>query len=406
MGHKTKKYIIITIISLLVLSGIIVFANYRSKQAGQPDSGQLPGEEAGNPLLTDPVGQRKGEGEGNPDTHPTPLLPEIDHEAYLPPFPGMARSRITNEWVSAETKATRPVAIVVPNSRTASQYGLSKASILYEVNVEGSMTRLMAVWEDWSNLDKIGNIRSIRDYFAYWAFEWDAFFIHFGGPFYADGILNRDSTHNIDCLRYSGAYFRDTAKNTVDNAFTNTETILSSLDHFGYSLDYRPGITDEPHFSFADPGSPNDLSQYLNAAVANNIDMSSAYPVTNCYFVFNAETGLYERFQHLSGENDGPHLDLMNGEQLTFKNVIIQYTYFEQRDQQGYLAFQCHDTTRGGWFFTNGKGIRINWQKTGDYDPTRYFDENGNEIELNMGKTMILIVQDGDSFILDGRRGS
>jgi len=35
---------------------------------------------------------------------------------------------------------------MVPNSKTASQYGLSDASVLYECNVEGSMTRLMALW--------------------------------------------------------------------------------------------------------------------------------------------------------------------------------------------------------------------------------------------------------------------
>ncbi|MCL2718932.1 MAG: DUF3048 domain-containing protein [Lachnospiraceae bacterium] len=392
-----KKYIII-IISLLLLGGLIVFINYRNKSTSDSNPDQLLRE--ADEILS------AAEAANQDDSADIPALAEIDHETDTPPFPGMSRSRITNEWITAETAATRPIAIIVPNSRTASQFGLSRAAILYECNVEGSMTRLMAIWEDWNNLEKIGNIRSTRDYFVYWAFEWDAFFIHFGGPFYADDILNKDGTDNIDCLRYNGAYFRDTAKNTVDNAFTNTQSILNALDFFGYPINYRPGITDEPHFSFAAPGEPNDLNQYPNAINADTIDMSSTYPVTNCYFNFNSETGLYERFQHLSGESDGPHLDLLTSEQLTFKNVIVQYTYFEQRDQQGYLAFQCHDTTRGGWFFTNGKGIRINWQKTGDYEPTRYFDDTGNEIEFNTGKTMILIVQDGDSFIVDGRRVS
>jgi len=323
-----------------------------------------------------------------------------------PPIPGLVRSRITNEWIEAEVAATRPIAIIVPNSRTASQFGLSYASVIYECNVEGSMTRLMAIWEDWRDFEKIGNIRSARDYYVYWAFEWDAFLIHFGGPHYSDDILNRSSTESIDCLKYSGAYFRDVAKNNVDNAFTSTEMIRKSLDFFGYSPNHREGFADKPHFSFAAPGQPNNLTQYADAIYANRVDMSSTYPVTNCYFVYNAETGLYERFQHLSGERDGPHLDLLNGEQLTFKNIIVQNMYFEQRDLQGYLSFQCHDTTRGGWYFTNGRGIRITWEKTKDYEPTRYFDVFGNEIEFNIGKTMILIIQDGDVFIIDGRRVS
>ena len=83
----------------------------------------------------------------------------------VPPAEGMVRSRLTNEWVDEEVAKTRPIAVMVPNSKTASQYGLSDASVLYECNVEGSMTRLMGVWEDWSNFEKLGNIRSCRDYY-------------------------------------------------------------------------------------------------------------------------------------------------------------------------------------------------------------------------------------------------
>lgn len=40
----------------------------------------------------------------------------------------------------------------------------------------------------------------------------------------------------------------------------------------------------------------------------------------------------------------------------------------------------------------------MNWEKTSDYGATRYYDDNGDEIVLNAGKTMICIVEDGDSF--------
>ena len=40
-------------------------------------------------------------------------------------------------------------------------------------------------------------------------------------------------------------------------------------------------------------------------------------------------------------------------------------------------------------------------KKTADYSPTRYYDDDGNEIKLNTGKTMICIVEDGDSFLVD-----
>ena len=125
-----------------------------------------------------------------------PALPDTDQEtakqqpeatnipaADVPPAAGMVKSRITNEWVPEEIANRRPIAIMVPNTKTASQYGLSSADILYECNVESSITRLMGIWENWDNLEKVGNVRSSRDYFMYWSFEWDAFHVHYGGPF-------------------------------------------------------------------------------------------------------------------------------------------------------------------------------------------------------------------------------
>lgn len=328
---------------------------------------------------------------------------ETESDSDIPPAEGMVRSRLTNEWVTADVAETRPIAVMVPNSKTASQYGLSDASVLYECNVEGGMTRLMAIWEDWSHLEKIGNIRSSRDYYLYWAFEWDAIYIHYGGPFYIDDLVARDDTQNINCIDYGKAAFRDSAKNTTDNAFTSTDNIESAMKHYGYPKQYREGYADDSHYQFASPKEPNTLEQYSDAITAEKIDLSPAYPVTNCYFLYNKETGAYDRYQHLSGDSDGPHIDLANNEQLSFQNILIQNTYFEVRDQKGYLSFQCHDTTRDGWFFTNGRGIHVTWEKTSDYGATRYYDDNGNEIQLNTGKTMVCILEEGDTFLVDGK---
>ena len=348
--------------------------------------------------IVEPIVEAQPEKEEEPAAE---AEPEVDLDA--PPAEGMVRSRLTNEWVDEEVAKTRPIAIMVPNSKTASQYGLSDASILYECNVEGSMTRLMAVWEDWDKLEKVGNIRSCRDYYLYWAFEWDAIYIHYGGPFYIDDLIARDDTQNINCIDYGNATYRDTAKNSTDNAFTDTERIKDAVEHYGYPTEYREGYADENHYQFATIAEPNTLEQYADAIEAKKVDMSPAYPVTNCYFIYNEETGLYDRYQHLSGDSDGPHIDLANNEQLSFKNILVQNTYFEVRDQKGYLAFQCHDTTRDGWFFTNGKGIHVTWEKTSDYGATRYYDDDGNEIKLNTGKTMVCILEDGDSFNVDDK---
>lgn len=320
-------------------------------------------------------------------------------EDSQPPEEGMVRSPLTNEWVDKTVADTRPIAVMMPNEQNAQpHYNLSKASIVYEANVEGRMTRLLAIYEDWTELEKLGNVRSLRTYFAYWAFEWDAFIIHVGHPYYVDELIAEPDTQTINESNYpdSEAFYRDESRRRPHNAYVTGPKILDAVNRKGYSLNYR-GLTDD-HFRFAPASSQNTLEQYgADAKSAVYIDMSGCYPVTRCYFDYNASDGLYYRSQYLSGGEDGPHVDAATGEQLAFKNILV--TNVKARDLgDGYFAYQCTDDTEDGWFFTNGKGIHVTWEKSSDYGATKYYDDFGNEIILNTGKTMICIVQSGDSF--------
>lgn len=317
-----------------------------------------------------------------------------------PPRDGMVRSKLTNEWVDADVAATRPIAVMIPNESSAiPHYNLSEASVIYEANVEGRMTRMLAIFEDWEKLSKIGNVRSLRAYFAYWAFEWDAFIVHYGGPPFINDLMDDPNTQTVDGNQASdsAAFFRSADRSAPHNGYATGSGLASVVQKKGYSLTYR-GLTDENHFVFTTEAAPNTLTQYgASAKDATYIDMSNCYPLTRCYFEYNEDDGLYYRFQHLSGSTDGPHTDAATGEQLSFKNIIIQNAYSEEI-VNGYLAFQCHDTSRDGWYFTNGKGIHIKWSKTNDYGATKYYDDFGNEIVVNTGKTMICIVQEENTF--------
>lgn len=357
-------------------------------------------EDAGGPILPEestPESQVSQPATLTPDSIPSNIVVEDDSQ---PPHEGMVRSRLTNEWIDVDVANTRPIAVMIPNENSAiPHYSLSEASIIYEANVEGRMTRMMAIYEDWQNLEKIGNIRSLRSYFAYWAFEWDAYIVHYGGPFFINELIAEDTTQNIDgnLNDDSAAFFRDSSRSKPHNGYATGKGLLQVINKKGYPLSYR-GLADQYHYNFTTKSSPNALTQYGNDAKnATYIDMSGCYPLTRCYFEYNENDGLYYRFQHLSSGTDGPHIDGATGEQLSFKNILVQNTKCEELGE-GYLAFQCHDTTRDGWYFTNGKGIHVSWEKTGDYGATRYYDDYGNEILMNTGKTMVCIVEDGDSF--------
>lgn len=326
----------------------------------------------------------------------------------VPPQEGMVRSTLTNEWIDGDLEKARPISIMVPNDSNAlPHYNLSKADILYECPVEGSITRSMAVIKDWEDLDRIGNVRSCRDYFVYWAFEWDSIYLHFGGPYYINDIVEKsDTDHITGCAYgdkrtdglYENAFYRATDKKAPQNAYASAEGINKGIEKLNITKTYRDGYYHADHFKFASSKEPNTLEKYSDAVGASEIDLAPAYPITKTSFTYNADDGLYYRYMYGKADVDAAN----NEQQLAFKNVLVQFTYHEVRDAKGYLAFQVHDTTRDGYYFTNGKGIHVTWKKTSDYEPTKYFDDDGNEIEMNTGKTMICIVEEGDSFDVDG----
>ena len=122
--------------------------------------------------------------------------------------------------------------------------------------------------------------------------------------------------------------------------------------------------------------------------------MAGCFPVTKSALTDDAEKGVYLKTLYGSDQKDA-----LTGEQLSFANIIIQRTYHETRDDNGYLAYQMHDTTNDGYFITKGKMIHVTWEKTDDYAPTTYYDDNGEEVTFNTGRTMIYVVQlKGKSF--------
>ena len=316
----------------------------------------------------------------------------------LPPREGMVRSKLTNEWIDKELYNQRPLAVMIPNESSAiPHYGLSQASVLYECNVEGRMTRMMAVFEDYESIEKLGNIRSLRDYYPYWAFEWDAVICHFGGPYYIDEIMAAPNTDHLDGNVLSKPFFRSSDRKAPHNAYLNGTEVKAVMEKRGIELEDR-GLTDETHYNFTPAAKPNTLSKYKDAENATYIDMTSCYPMTKCYFEYNENDGLYYRSQHVSGGTDGPHIDGANGEQLAFANILIQSAEYSVRDAKGYLWFNTVDSGRDAWFITKGKLIKCTWEKDDLFSATRYYDENGEEITLNTGKTMVLIIENGDMF--------
>lgn len=301
---------------------------------------------------------------------------------------GKVRNPITNEWIDQSLENQRPISVMYNNVQAAlPQANISKADLIYECNVEGSLTRLMCVFKDWKSLEKIGPVRSCRDYYVYWALEWDSIYCHFGGPeLYVKNILSRSDVNHLDGIALDGStFFRTTDRKAPHNAYTSGEGVAKSLAQYGYSETYTQNYQGQ-HFQFSADNAPVTLDNGIAATT-----VQPGYKINKPVFTYNATDGLYYREQY--GQ---PHVDQVTGQQIAVKNIILQNTYYEVRDAKGYLAFRDADKGKSGYYITNGKAIPITWEKNGDYDSTTYYDQSGNEITLNTGKTFICIIEDGE----------
>lgn len=322
----------------------------------------------------------------------------------IPPEEGMVHSALTNDWVYEDVADSRPIAVMFPTDRGSQpQYGIGLAGILYECMEEGEMSRQMGIIEDWKDLELIGNIRSCRDYYVYWGMEWDSFIVHWGGPFYLVDVVSRNEVNNLSgCGIGAGdvvapatgseAFYRypKGSSPTIHNGFTDGASLMSAIDKLGYQTTHRSNYWDAEHFNFAPMTQFNTLENASGSFTATEIDLSKIFTTTKSSFKYDEESGTY--LKYLYGE---PQVDKLTGEQVAFTNVIIQDTKWQYQIDNKYLHFDVIDSGRTGWYFTQGRGIKITWTKEDDYSPTRYYDMAGNEIEINTGHTYIGIAQEG-----------
>jgi len=342
-------------------------------------------EDPQNPTISEP------DSTWNPDTPtPQPGLAEpappgiVIEDDSQPPREGMVRSRLTNEWVDADVAATRPIAVTVPNEVSAiPHYNLSKASVVYEANVEGRMSRMMAIYEGWEDLEKIGNVRSLRTYFIYWAFEWDAFVVHLGGPYFINELISEPTTQNIDGLLDSdaSAFFRSSDRPAPHNAYASFDKIQKAIEALGYSQEYSPDY--DGHYRFAKDGESIVLENSLDAR-----RVVPGYSLNNPYFVYSEEEGLYHRYQY-GAEHEGSEGP------IAVKNLILQYCSTGHYATTEYLNIDVH-TSQYGYYITNGRAIPLSWEKDGQFGVTHYYNVDKEEITLNQGKTWICIIPTSD----------
>lgn len=302
------------------------------------------------------------------DYESQPPVVENTPDLSVNPLTGVA------EFEDTAKAKQRPIAIMVENSSISMpvQTGLSKADVIYETEVEGGITRLMAVYQDISDLDKIGNVRSARYPYVDLALGHNAVYIHCG----------QDPT-------YCAPHLKDIDDLSIDTNSKGAKRIANGLksEHTLYAIagDLWESINEkfETTVSSVAPWV-NFTEKALTLDGGSATSVSVPFPATTTRFTYDEASGLYTR---LIGSN--VQTDYYTKETTQVKNVFVLLTSISNYPDGKHrkVALDSGD----GYYITNGTVQFIKWSKGSATNGFKFTDTEGKEIEVSAGNSWVCI---------------
>lgn len=283
-----------------------------------------------------------------------------------------------------EKTESRPYAVMINNINLARpvQSGLQDAYIVYEIIVEGGITRYMALFLD-QNTARIGSIRSARHYFLDYALENDAIYVHCGYSPQAKEDFSKLGVDRIEAGTSSNSW-RDKSVLSLVKGYTE-HTLFTSIEKLNNNIGKkRTKRNNDLLLNYT--VDEVDLSTMENAKPANEVLIKYSN-VNKTGYTYDAENKVYKRTV-----NGKEHVDYVTKNQYTVKNIIT-YQVKNTTIEGGGKGRQTIDNIGSGtgYYITDGYAVPITWKKTSRKSQTIYKYENGEEIKFNDGNTFIQI---------------
>lgn len=312
---------------------------------------------------------------------------------------------LTGETTETDISTNRPIAVMLNNIRQAlPQSGNSQADILYEVPEEGGITRIMALYQDISDVGYLGSIRSTRPYYVKLAVSQDAILVHAGGSGKAYKTIQKYMGSigftDLDFLskgtRTADIFWREQSR--FDAGYASEHTLFTSSDKIqsyleSHSDEVNPSHRESYEFvhTFAEDGTPADGTN------AKDINVTcSGYKSTE--FVYDANSNTYK-----VSEFGSPYMDAAAGVQVAVTNVIVILTDItETGDAKNHVNVPTNG--RGNGYYINGGKLEpIIWSKVDERDPYTFYKADGvTTFDLGVGKSYICLIDKGNDVTVDG----
>lgn len=323
------------------------------------------------PIETPVEAPAEEEPEEEPVEEPVKEPEVLEKHHYDAPQPGL--SPLTGLPYEGDGKV---IMVQIENTEAARPHsGLAEAGLIYEMEVESTITRLTAFFYG-SYPEKVGPVRSARKQHMFLWSEWNYLYVFYGGSTpEGQNIYNwmRDldiTARRVDGMRDTIGFSRSADRKAPHNAYTNLNTIMSEAYDF----------------------EPYDRTLYY--ADGAGAEGERAVKVSLSYRSDNKVTYEYdeERAEYLRFINGAPMMDKESDQQIAVKNIIIQHTNHYHVAGTVYTNMDLVGTGDAEYFI-DGVMKKGTWERRDEGAMTRYFDEEGNEIPFEPGKTFIQIMR-------------
>lgn len=278
-----------------------------------------------------------------------------------------------------------PILINIDNTLGAwPPWGLAQADILYEMPIHGyNLTRLVALFA-YEHPQQAGPVRSGRVMHAQLQQEWGAAWVYFG----TQSVKGSSVREYLRQQQSAGLPVLPSIDGTVSSGgkfFSNMQGYQNPHNH-SIQMDALVQALEDQQFEgrpflFADQALVDGLE-----AKQVHLDYPSDTSYSKSSFHYDADQGHYLRFR------DGKPYDVKEvpGKALAFTNVIIQWTELTFNGQASAPMLTLLGQGNAE-IFQNGRYIPGYWVRENALARTVFYDQNGEEIKLQRGKTFINI---------------
>lgn len=290
---------------------------------------------------------------------------------YTYPFTGLEAD---------EEPTNRAVSVMVNNQTQARpQSGLHEADIVFELLAEGNITRFLALYQ--STLpERVGPIRSAREYYFNLAEGYDALYVHHGAAKFVDEMIAERGIENLNGAKFDNdgeLFVRESFREAPHNSYVLFDELYNRANEMGYDDEF---VHDS--LPFLEDG------ETVSGTNASGVTIEYFQNSLIVEYEYDEATQKYIRISDGVKTND-----LETETPIEVDNVFIIEADHDVIDKEGRRSIDI-ESGGFGYLLQQGKYKQVEWKNAKGYIiPVK----DGEVIPFVKGKTWINVVQTNPS---------